>query len=582
MDQNKNINLENPDWKEFLNSLELYLNNKNKETRYSEILENGLKVFYSIDGIISSHMFAFNHSDKDFEHKLSLPKDKSTLANECFEYLIESGKIGESLANNNIIEAKFSEKKSKDSAMVLIIPLISNSGTMGIVILLHQIKELGQLFIRLCSLHSSLFASNLQNYYNNRKLENSKIELEQKISLRTMQLAQSQRETNAIFDSVLTAILVIDEQSNSVIKVNPFAQDLIGTSEENIIYSKAEIYLACVGQTPIYNRVFESELINNEGVVIPILRNTSKLNLSNKSYIIENFVDITDRKKAEIALKESNNLLELKVQERTEELQLLVKKLKHEIAEREEAENEVRKMLENEKELGELRNRFVSMVSHEFRTPLTVIRTYSQMIEKFYNKLPFSETIDYLKRISYTVDNMTELIENVIFIGKSSSRKVSADFKLIDVKEICEMVSNELLLSQETERIININYIGDEFQKYSDKKLLRLIISNLLSNALKYSGNDTEIEFIIESNSENLQFKISDKGIGIPKNDLDKIYDVFHRANNVGSIQGTGIGMSVVLESLKKLDGRIEIQSTEGVGTDISVLIPALNTIGDE
>ena len=267
-------------------------------------------------------------------------------------------------------------------------------------------------------------------------------------------------------------------------------------------------------------------------------------------------------------------MLELKIEERTEDLQILIFKLNVEIEERKKAEQEIIKSLEKEKELSELKSRFVSMVSHEFRTPLTIIRTSAQLIEKYYDKINEEDRISYMKRIMQTVDLMTDLIDNVLFIGRSDAQKLTFNTGQININDFCRNIIREIQLSYNNERSINATFDCQQEMIALDSQLLTVILFNLLTNAIKYSEKSTTVDFDLKSDEDNLTFSIIDRGIGMNEEDQRKIFDSFHRGSNVGNIPGTGLGMSVVLRSLELHGGRIELSSKLNEGSKFTVTIP--------
>ena len=280
-----------------------------------------------------------------------------------------------------------------------------------------------------------------------------------------MSIAQSKRELQAILNAVQTAILVIDPETNKIISANSVAVSLIGDKADNIVGNEPQIYFKGKNENFIvddkikFSRNFESTITNFKEVPIPILRSIANISIGNQAFRIESFLDITERKMNEIALKQANELLELKVQERTEDLQILVHKLRGEIAEREKVELEVRKMLAKEKELNEMKSKFVSLVSHEFRTPLTIIRSAAQILDKYHNQIDPAQFKEYLERIISTVDNMTDLMENVLFIGKTDNKKHSFAPHQINVIGFAQGITRDIKLTSisDIEIILNIS-----------------------------------------------------------------------------------------------------------------------------
>ncbi len=393
-----------------------------------------------------------------------------------------------------------------------------------------------------------------------------------------MDLTQNKRELKAILDSIHTGIIVANIENGQIWRVNPKASLLIGDTEINILKHNISFYFEDYNIAE-FGTSFESTLKNKINEKIPILRSVTSLTLTSGKYIIDSFVDISDRIKSETALKEINEKLENKVKERTKDLEILVEKLKNEVIERELAEKEAKRMLDKEIELSQMKSEFVSMVSHEFRTPLTLIKSATQLLDEYEESLENEEKKDYRKRIIKTVDYMTDLIENVIFIGKTDNDINKISVKEINLFEFTEQLIADILISEEINKEIITNYELNENTFFNDEKLIKLILINIISNAIKYSDKNTKIEINLKSKYQNLEhnfilFEIKDYGIGIPEIDKEKIFDLFHRSNNVGNVSGTGIGMSVVKQSLKILNGNINFVSELNVGTTFFIEIP--------
>lgn len=577
---NEKINIENNEisivWKEFLNAIEDFLEQRKSSDSFYDIIGKGLSVFMKIPDAVTASFYSLDEQSYDFKHQKSLPQLSKEDIQTLYDNAIEDGLVGGALDTNSII-TNFNEKNFKINK-TMVVPLTVSKGVIGLVIVnfSKNVEPFSQLFFKLCSLLGSLYATSIENYFVLEEIENSRELLEQKIAARTLDLSQSQRELNAILDTVQTAILVVDETNDSIFRLNPTAEALIGTNQDNIVQKKSTDFLTKQSIKKDDNNLknYESKLTNISGDVLPILRSTSFLNFGEIKYRIESFLDISERKKYEQALKETNTLLELKVKERTIDLQLLVHKLKDEILEREKAEKEVRRMFEKEKELGELKSRFVTMVSHEFRTPLTVIKSAAQMVSKFKGKLKPEDELNYIYRIIKSVDVMTDLIENVLFMGKSKKHQNDLKLNEIIIEDFCfEMIENTKLASDIDRNIIFENKaLSPTFT--TDIKLLRLILTNLLSNAVKYSEDNTDVFLKVEEKNDDFIFSVEDQGIGIPVEEQEKIFELFYRADNVGAISGTGLGMAVILESVKMLNGNLNLLSNPGKGTIIDVTLP--------
>ncbi len=561
----------------FLHEIEQYVKNRVYSERINLVISEGLKVFSKLPYENISTFFLLNDNTFEFEINTCFPEEQKQMTEVLYSDLIDRGFIGNVLASGKINLYSISDEDYKDYKSALVIPLKASWGVMGLVLVMLKCEEsdFDIDLMKLCSLHAGLFAGSLENTKLFINLNRSKLILEQKVAERTMDLAKSRRELRTIFDSVHSGIMVVDADTDNIIRINPVGEKLIGLPEAQILTSKRDRFLSTVhfsGDAKNTFTNFESEL-KIPDKIIPILRTISTINMGTQKYFIETFVDISDRKQRENELKKSNEILELKVEERTEDLQLLIHKLKEEIRIREKAESEARKKLAVEKELNEMKSKFVSMVSHEFRTPLTIIKSAAQLLEKFFTRLTEEEKKDYLNRIMKTVDIMTDLIENVIYIGKDEDKK-TIRYSKIDLKQFISSLVNDLSLTLGKGRKVEIKFSTEEYHINTDDKLLRLILLNLVTNALKYSDHDKQVNIEVAIFKDIAVISVQDFGIGIPEDEQEKIFDLFYRADNVGSISGTGLGMAVVLQSIKQLQGKIEVNSRKNKGSTFTFRIP--------
>jgi signal transduction histidine kinase len=252
-----------------------------------------------------------------------------------------------------------------------------------------------------------------------------------------------------------------------------------------------------------------------------------------------------------------------------------------EITERKQAEIETQTALEKVKELSDLKSRFIFMVSHEFRTPLTSIYSASELLEHYGHKWSPEKKLNYLKQIQESVQRMNGLLEDVLIIGAGEVGKLKTQPTEINIVDFCQQLIEEIQLSKHNHHVINFNYVTQEQNVIVDGKLLRHILSNLLSNAIKYSPEEKPISFDLFRDSEEIIFHISDQGIGIPLEEQKHLFDLFHRASNVGTIGGTGIGLSIVKKSVDALGGNIYFQSDIYTGSKFTVSIPIKQTKED-
>jgi signal transduction histidine kinase/flagellar motor switch/type III secretory pathway protein FliN len=244
------------------------------------------------------------------------------------------------------------------------------------------------------------------------------------------------------------------------------------------------------------------------------------------------------------------------------------------ISERKQAEMEIRNSLINAQEINELKSRFIAVVSHEFRTPLTTILTASELLEHYGQQWPLDKTQSYLRRIQSSVNRMTELLEDVLVINAEEAGKLKLNPVSLDIVYFCQSLMEELRLSSGQSHPLLFKSQSTSQEVQLDEKLLRLILSNLISNALKYSplGHPVEVDLISEKGQ--ITLLVRDRGIGIPPEDKQYLFDLFHRAQNVGTTPGTGLGLTIVKKAVALHGGTIDVQSEVGVGTEFSVKLP--------
>jgi PAS domain S-box-containing protein len=244
------------------------------------------------------------------------------------------------------------------------------------------------------------------------------------------------------------------------------------------------------------------------------------------------------------------------------------------IIQRKRAETEIRQALEKERELNELKSRFVSMTSHEFRTPLNVIAFSAGLLESYGHRWSEEKKVLHFQRIQTTIKQMTRLLDDVLFIGKEEAGKLELNLAPLDLEKFCQELVEEVQLSVGSQHNITFVGQGTTMEADVDEKLVRQILSNLLSNALKYSPHGGSVTFTLSCQGETAVFQIRDKGIGIPLSDQPHLFESFHRASNVGTISGTGLGLAIVKKSVDQHGGSIAVDSKVGVGTTFTVTLP--------
>ena len=237
--------------------------------------------------------------------------------------------------------------------------------------------------------------------------------------------------------------------------------------------------------------------------------------------------------------------------------------------------DEMRLALERERELSALKTRFFSMASHEFRTPLSTVLAASQLMEKSPNiwNQPAKRERN-LKRIQDAVKNMVQLLDDILTINRAETGKLDFNPKPLNLKQFCRQFVEEMQLSAGNQHKLIFDGSEEIISACLDEKLLRSILANLLSNAIKYSPRGGLVSVSLQFSADKAQIQISDRGIGIPTEDLQQLFEPFHRGTNVRRIPGTGLGLVVVKKCINLHGGSIQITSELLKGTTITVMLP--------
>lgn len=244
------------------------------------------------------------------------------------------------------------------------------------------------------------------------------------------------------------------------------------------------------------------------------------------------------------------------------------------ITEIKQLEQELKVALEKEKELNELKSRFVSMTSHEFRTPLSTILSSAELLEHYRHQWTAEKQLIHLHRIQAAVKRMTEMLNDILIIGKTEAGKLDYHPSCFDLVEYCRYLLSEVQTNNSNMCVIDFTSQHESISCCMDRKLLEHILNNLLCNAIKYSPNNSTVKFNLSCEDEEAIFQIHDQGIGIPEEDLPRLFESFHRAKNVGNIMGTGLGLTIVKKCVDLHQGKISVTSTQGVSTVFTVKLP--------
>lgn len=320
--------------------------------------------------------------------------------------------------------------------------------------------------------------------------------------------------------------------------------------------------------------------LKKDGTEFPVEVSLSPAKIDEEEIIIAFTIDISRRKQQEILiqekqkelesitqrLKQTNEQLEKKVSDRTQVLHEALMAL-------EKSKEELQQSLAKERELNELKSRFLSMASHEFRTPLTAILSSASLISDYSESTHQEKRQKHVERITNAVNSLNDILSDFLSISKIEEGKIAAESKSFSLKSLLEEIESELKAMLKKNQHLQIRHEGEE-NIVTDRKLIRQIMVNLLSNAIKYSDEGTEVKLDTVCTAGELKITVSDQGIGISKEDQKHLFERFFRGSNAGNIQGTGLGLNIVAGYVQLLGGEILCKSELDRGTIFTAIIP--------
>lgn len=317
--------------------------------------------------------------------------------------------------------------------------------------------------------------------------------------------------------------------------------------------------------------------LKKDGSEFPVEVSLSNYNTNDGMFVIAFVIDITLRKQSENELSKQREQLELnnqKIEELNDALEekvdLRTSQLQQALLQIEGSRDELTKALSKEKELGDLKSRFVSMASHEFRTPLSTILSSASLLAKYTESTEQDKRNKHILRIKGSVNNLTDILNEFLSIGKIEDGKIEVRNTIFNVKEFLQNICTEMQANAKPKQKIIYTHKGEEWIKL-DSSLLRNIVFNLLSNAIKFSNEDGIILLDSATGINQFSLCIRDSGIGISKEDQVHLFERFFRASNVTNIQGTGLGLHIVSKYVELLNGRIHFKSELEKGTSFTI-----------
>jgi two-component system sensor kinase FixL len=406
----------------------------------------------------------------------------------------------------------------------------------------------------------------------------------------------------SVLDTAIDGIIIINERgiiqivNQAVEKMFDYhAQEIISKNISMLMpspdHERHDSYLSNhirTGEAKIIGIGREVTALAKSGKTFPIRLAVSEVFINDNRYFTGILHDLSAQKHAEEQLLNLTYELENKVQLRTEELGEVVnkllsvnKQLQTEIAERIEIERELKineeKMqilLDREKELNQMKSRFVSMASHEFRTPLSTILSSAALIDKYVLEGQQDKRSKHVYKIKNAVTNLTNILNDFLSLEKLEEGLVGTKMEVIHVNSFCQELVEEMNSILKQGQRIELICLDNEMEIVSDTRCLYNSMINLMSNAIKYSDEDQVIRFEIQLQEDIIEFKIKDDGIGIPADEQSKLFTRFYRARNATNIQGTGLGLHIVSRYMDLIGGNVRFKSDEGVGSEFTLEIP--------
>lgn len=235
--------------------------------------------------------------------------------------------------------------------------------------------------------------------------------------------------------------------------------------------------------------------------------------------------------------------------------------------------------LEKEREMRALKERFLTMMSHELRTPLALIRLSHDMLHQYGSRASDEERAQYMENILTQVQHMTEMIGDVMSVSRAESAELEFDPEITDLVGYCDQIVHEFGKSFRGKHRITFNAAFDQIRASVDRRLIRQALISLLSNAAKYSPNGTPIHVRLTADDKNAVLSVSDQGIGVPPDDLARIFEPFHRGSNIETIPGAGLGLAITAGAVKAHRGQVEVETTLGSGSTFTLILPVVISI---
>ncbi|MES2566878.1 MAG: PAS domain-containing sensor histidine kinase [Bacteroidota bacterium] len=384
---------------------------------------------------------------------------------------------------------------------------------------------------------------------------------------------------DALFLYATEGILITNDKGE-IIKINPSAEKLFKYEPGELSGKKIEVLIpqrfsAHKDHRENYNEHPHARSmgagmnlygLKKDGTEVPVEISLSPYSNNDGKFVVAFIVDITLRKQAEERMKNYSTELEKQVKNRTMILEEAIEEL-------EKTKRDLHHALDKEKDLNELKSRFVSMASHEFRTPLTTMMSSLSLVTKYGEQNDKVNQSKHVTKIKTSINNLTDILNDFLSVSKLEEGKVENMPEEIQVKNyIGEVISDMKSMATNGQQLVQ-THTGSEIANI-DKKLLKNVLFNLISNAIKFSPEIGIIDISCHVTPSKLKLIVKDQGIGISKADQQHMFERFFRGHNATHIQGTGLGLSIVAKYAELMNGSIDFESEENKGTIFTMIIP--------
>lgn len=431
----------------------------------------------------------------------------------------------------------------------LVVPLKTVGGIIGVLDLQSsQLDAFSQRDRRIVQAFAERAAHALENMRLYEQINDYAGQLEERVEERTAELNRTKSRVEAILNHSNDGIIVVD-QSYTCQEANPAfihmfgyegVQRVIGQplaailNDESLVNMLKWVFQKMQPQRiEVVAKRLDGSQFDADVVLAPILNNDT-----HQLGVVCSWRDITERKQMEV---------------------------------------ELRQALEKERDLNEMKSRFVSTVSHEFRTPLATIQAASDVLHRYYDRLDEDKRQSQFEKIHTQIRHLISMLEDVLTLGRADRMGLRPQFETIDFADLCQEIIDEILLSAKR-HTIRLSVTRNNPYTVIDPNLVRQILGNLLTNAVKYSLPERPIDVVLFAGHKQALIQIRDQGIGIPEDEQQYLFTDFYRASNTSSIPGTGLGLTIVRRAVESLGGGISFESKVGEGTTFTVILPTIST----